>query len=241
MMTSKIKSIKKVGKGRVMDLTVHKNHTIVTKNGIVSHNCDYLSANAMGSLRNIIGDVNAQFILIGNYPHKIIPALKSRCAVINFDQLNEEQFLTRMIQILDSEKVSFDNDTLMSHYNTHYPDLRKTIGSMEMSTINHTLHTPVSETTSQVTDWMQISMVYFADGKLEDGRKTILDNITYEDYDFFYEFLYKNTDIFAQGNPDKRDACIIAIADAIVADTASANREINLSACLAKLGRIYRK
>lgn len=236
-----IKTITEIGSGKVRNLTVHKNHTFLTENGIVTHNCDYLTPNAQAALRNIIGEVsNVRFILIGNYPHKIIDALKSRCLPIIFNEMNREQFIARMVYILTNEKVKFDIDTVLAHYNAHYPDLRKAINSMEAMVSNSTLGMPISDTT-EVSDWMNYAIVYFESGKIEDARKLIIENITYEDYDFFYEYLYKNVDVFANGDTDKRDACIIAIADSMVSDTQVANREINLSACLAKLTRISKK
>lgn len=43
----KLVSIKKIGKGRVRNLTVHKNHTFITENGVVTHNCDLGSTKIM--------------------------------------------------------------------------------------------------------------------------------------------------------------------------------------------------
>lgn len=208
---------------------------------VILDECDYLSANAQAALRNIIGEVdNVRFILIGNYPHKIIDALKSRCLPIMFNEMDREQFVTRMVTILSNEKVQFDIDTVIAHFNAHYPDLRKAINSMEAMVSDNKLGLPVSDT-GTVSDWMNYAIVYFEQGEIEKARKYILDNITYEDYDFFYNYLYKNVDVFANGDNDKRDACIIAIADALVYDTQVANREINLSACLAKLSRVSKK
>jgi DNA polymerase III delta prime subunit len=208
---------------------------------VILDEADYLSPNAQAALRNIIGEFdNVRFILIGNYPHKIIPALKSRCLPIIFNEMNREQFVERLVNILVKENVKFEIDTVIAHYNAHYPDLRKAINSMEAMVSNNTLGMPISDT-STVSDWMNYAIVYFESGDIEKARKHILDNITYEDYEFFYEYLYKNIDVFANGDNDKRDACIIAIADSLAADMQVANREINLSACLAKLTRISKK
>jgi len=47
METKKVVSIKKVGRGHVRNLCVNKNHTFVTSNGIVTHNCDLADARIM--------------------------------------------------------------------------------------------------------------------------------------------------------------------------------------------------
>jgi len=51
--TSEIKSIRFVGKGRVRNLTVNKNHTFLTANGIVTHNCD-LASNKILCLQSVL-------------------------------------------------------------------------------------------------------------------------------------------------------------------------------------------
>jgi hypothetical protein len=51
--TQKIKSIKKIGKGKVRNLTVTKNHTFLTSNGIVTHNCD-LASNKIMSIQSTL-------------------------------------------------------------------------------------------------------------------------------------------------------------------------------------------
>jgi hypothetical protein len=50
----KVKSITKIGKGRVVNLCVEKNHTIVSENGIVSHNCDAGKAQVLIDLHPVL-------------------------------------------------------------------------------------------------------------------------------------------------------------------------------------------
>jgi hypothetical protein len=49
----KIKTITKIGTGRVRNLTVNKNHTFITSNGIVTHNCD-LASNKIMVLQSVM-------------------------------------------------------------------------------------------------------------------------------------------------------------------------------------------
>lgn len=49
----KIKSIQKIGTGKVRNLTVTNNHTFLTENGIVTHNCDR-SSNKIMCLQGIM-------------------------------------------------------------------------------------------------------------------------------------------------------------------------------------------
>lgn len=54
MSAMKIKSIREFGTGKVRNITVKKNHTFLTKNGIVTHNCDAGSPTSMFPLHSIL-------------------------------------------------------------------------------------------------------------------------------------------------------------------------------------------
>lgn len=208
---------------------------------VILDEVDYMTPNAQAALRNVISDdvSGVKFILCGNYPHKIIDALKSRCTPIVFDTMDKGAYAERLVLILSSEGVTFTPELLMEHLEANYPDLRKGIQSIETSSVNGVLHKPVA-TTTEVSDWMNYAIAHFQNGDIEEGRKYILDNITYEDYETFYEYLYKNIEVFAGENINKKDSCIICIAESIVNDGRVGNREINLAACLARLCKIYR-
>lgn len=54
MKTLKVTAIRKIGTGKVRNLTVYKNHTFVTKNGIVTHNCDAANPNSALCLQAVL-------------------------------------------------------------------------------------------------------------------------------------------------------------------------------------------
>lgn len=142
---SKVKSIRKLNKkGRVINLTVNKNHTFVTANGIVTHNCDGLSQNAQRALRGIIEEYyqNCRFIMTANYENKLIDALKSRCPVIdfNFDKSEKHEmmkvFLPRVAGILTENNIEFDKKELVNFCATKFPDIRKTLQLLQRNSNN---------------------------------------------------------------------------------------------------------
>ena len=67
MNLSKVKSIKKIAKGKVRNLTVSKNHTFVTENGIVTHNCDLADAGVIMSIQGILEGKPYYFAQSGEY------------------------------------------------------------------------------------------------------------------------------------------------------------------------------
>ena len=144
MKVMKVKSIKKLNKvGRVINLNVEKNHTFVTSNGIVTHNCDYMSKSAQAGLRNIINLTQGycRWILTANYPQKIIPAIRSsRLVEIPFAPTRDEilkevapHMWKRMNEILKSEKIGVeDYKSLQKWMVANLPNIRYILKSIQI-------------------------------------------------------------------------------------------------------------
>lgn len=212
---------------------------------VILDEADKLAKSYQDSLRNLIGESDDvedyRFILLGNYEHKFIPALKSRLAHIKFGSMPKNDYMCRLIDIIDSENITVnDEQDFMNIVDKCYPDLRSGIKNLELATIDGVLTN--HEIDDTVADWMIDSLTLFQSGKITEGRKMILDNISYEEFTDYYKFLFEHIDLIFEGKPQTAiDAAIITIRDAEVYDSQVANREINLSACLAKLNTIYSK
>ena len=88
---------------------------------------DYLSPGAQAVLRGLMETYSdtARFIMTCNYPHKIIPALHSRCQGFHIEKVDHTEFTARAATVLVTEGVDFDLDTLDNFVTSTYPDLRK--------------------------------------------------------------------------------------------------------------------
>ena len=142
MNTSKVVSIKKIGRGRVMNLTVDNNHTFVTANGIVTHNCDHAPRNStQPALRNLIEEYakNCRFVITGNYKNKIIDPIFSRCPIIDFNFTQDEKtdmlrlFIRRIADILSSQEIAYDKKELVNFCKSNFPDFRQTLNLLQMN------------------------------------------------------------------------------------------------------------
>ena len=94
---------------------------------------DYLTHNAQAIMRGLMETYqeSARFILTCNLPHKIIPALHSRCQGFHIDKSDVTEFTARAATILVTEGVEFDLDTLDSYVKATYPDLRKCLNLLQ--------------------------------------------------------------------------------------------------------------
>jgi replication factor C small subunit len=199
---------------------------------------DYLSQSAQAVLRAEI-ETHAdtvRFILTGNYPHKIIPALHSRFQSYHFADLDQDAYVGRLVEILSAENVTFDADDLAAYYSAAYPDLRKAINLMQQNTQNGLL-APLTEMTSSTQDYLIESISLFQQKRFQDARRKIVSQAQPEDYEGIYRFLYQNLDFFSSTEAGQSEAIVI-IAKGLRNHGLVADAEINLAACLVELGMI---
>lgn len=141
MKTSKVLSIKPVGEGRVVDLLVHKNHTFVTGNGVVVHNCN----STQPAFRGVIEEFakTTRFIFTCNYASKIIEPLHSRFTTVPFRFTPEEtaqmakEFYFRASEILAEEGVKFNGAALAGVIKKYFPDFRKALNQLQSYALSH--------------------------------------------------------------------------------------------------------
>lgn len=231
-----IKNIKKGPESHVYDLSVEDNHNFfIGDKQILTHNCDYLSPNAQAALRGVMERYSnsCRFLLTCNYPHKIIPAIHSRCQGFHIEKLDRTEFTARIAQILLDEGVEFELETLDMYVTAAYPDMRKCIGMAQQNSQDGVLSAPNVKETG--TNDFRVNMIaLFRSGDLANARKLICQQATPEEYDGIFRFLYENLDVWSQ-NYEQQCQALLIIRNGMVNDTLVADREINLSATLAEL------
>ncbi len=208
---------------------------------IILDEADYLSPNAQGVLRGMLEQYAnvARFILTCNMPHKIMPALHSRCQGFSFHHLDETEFTVRLGQILADEGCEFDVDTLQSFVKATYPDLRKAINTAQQYSASGTLVLPQAGQSTDTSEWKLEAIAMFQNGKVRQAREHICKKITLEEYEEVYRFLYRNLEFWGN-DEDTQDAAIIVIKEGMVNHSLCADPEINLSATIVKLDRLRR-
>lgn len=208
---------------------------------IVLDEADYLSPNAQGVLRGMLEQYSnvARFILTCNMPHKVMPALHSRCQGFSFNNLDETEFTVRLGEILANEGADFDVETLTSFVKATYPDLRKAINTAQQYSRSGKLEMPAAGQGTDSSEWKLEAIAMFQNGKVRQAREMICKKITLEEYEEVYKFLYRNL-AFWGDDEDSQDAAIIIIKEGMVNHSLCADPEINLSATIVKLDRMRR-
>lgn len=168
---------------------------------------DNLSQGAQQTLRNVIDDYadSVRFIFTCNYPHKIIDAIwSSRMIRIDIEKLPVQDFLNRLVSIMDAEQIDLTSDAafhaLGQIQEVCYPDLRKAINLLEDSVRDGVLCAPQGAKSASAL-WES----YFrgllktktdAARELSHIRETLL-TLTPDEMEDVYRYLYHNgTELF---------------------------------------------
>jgi len=100
---------------------------------IILDEADNLTADAQQALRRMMElfTPTSRFILIANYPSKIIEPIQSRTAVFRFTPLKKEDVISRLKFIAANEKVVVEEKALEAIYEISEGDMRKAINILQ--------------------------------------------------------------------------------------------------------------
>jgi len=199
---------------------------------------DYLSPNAQAALRGVMEEYSqtARFIMTCNYPHKIIPALHSRCQGFHIEKVDHTEFTARAATVLVTEGVDFNIDTLDSYVKATYPDLRKCLNLLQMNTVDLKLKRP-SETGTGTADYKLAMVDLFKAGKIREARQLLSSQARPEEMEEIFKWMYNNLELFSK-TLEGQDEAILAIRKGAANVSLVADQEINLSATLVELSQI---
>jgi replication factor C small subunit len=199
---------------------------------------DYLSPGAQAVLRGLMETYSdtARFIMTCNYPHKIIPALHSRCQGFHIEKVDHTEFTARAATVLVTEDIDFDLDTLDSFVKATYPDLRKCLNLLQMNSTNNKL-AAASNTGTGTSDYKLAMIDLFKSGKIREARKLLCDQARPEEMEEIISWAYNNLELWSKSD-EGQDEAILIIRKAAVNAPLVADHEINLSAMMVELSQI---
>lgn len=206
---------------------------------VILDEADYLNPQStQPALRGFIEEFskNCRFILTCNFKNRVIEPLHSRCSNYEFTFSKKVmaelcgQFMQRAQEILKTEGVSANNDTLAQLIMKHAPDWRRVLNEMQRHSIGGTL-----ELTSIITDVNDNYNVLFKALKAKDFKKMrgwVVNNMDVEPasifrgiYDAMYEYVA----------PNSIPQLVLILADYQYKNSFVADHELNLVACMTEI------
>ena len=206
---------------------------------VIIDEADYMNADSVQpALRNFIETFykNCRFIFTCNFKNKIIPALHSRCTVIDFRITNGQKvktataFLKRLGALLKEENIEYDNKVLAELIQRHYPDFRRTINELQRYSVRGKIDSGILVSMSEINNKQLIS--FLKEKRFSDMRKWVVQNLDKDPSSLFtgiYDILYKHL------QPQSIPAAVLTIADYQYKSAFVADHEINMVACLTQI------
>jgi DNA polymerase III delta prime subunit len=179
---------------------------------------------------------NCRFIFTCNYKNKIIEPLHSRCAVIDFTIKGKQKqqlagsFFKRVLQILDQEKIEYDQKVVAELVTKHFPDFRRVLNEIQRYSTGGKIDSGILASFSDISVNELIKSL--KDKNFSEVRKWVVSNLDNDApvllrriYDAFYDCL----------SPQSIPAAVLIIAKYQYQCCFVADQEINLLAALTEI------
>ena len=209
------------------------------KKVIIIDEADYMNKDSVQpALRGVIEEFskNCRFIFTCNFKNRIIPALHSRCSVVDFVISKDSkptlamEMLENVKWILNEEKVKFDEKILADLILKYFPDFRRVINELQKYSLNGVIDDGILK---QSSDENFNELFVALKGKDFSGmRKWVAQNID-NDHVRLYRQIYDTLN----KRFEKRSIpqAVLTIADYSYKSAFVADQEVNMVACLTEL------
>ena len=168
---------------------------------VILDEADFLTINAQASLRNVIETFSktTRFIMTCNFVERIIDPLQSRCQVLKIVPPSKKEVAKHIAWVLEEEKTEFEVSEIVTIVNQFYPDLRKCLNTIQLSTQNNKLVIDKSILVSSNYMTQVITELSKSKPNWREIRQ-IIANGNVSDFEEFYRHLYDNASTYLPGN-----------------------------------------
>ena len=179
---------------------------------------------------------NCRFIFTCNYKNKIIEPLHSRCAVIDFTIKGKQKaqlagsFFKRLQNILDAERIEYDQKVVAELVSKHFPDFRRVLNECQRYSTGGKIDSGILASFSDVS--VNDLLKCLKEKNFTEVRKWVVSNLDNDSsvilrrvYDALYDVLV----------PASIPAAVLVIAKYQYQICFVADQEINLLAALTEI------
>jgi len=179
---------------------------------------------------------NCRFIFTCNYKNKIIEPLHSRCAVIDFTIKGKQKaqlagsFFNRLQNILDAERIEYDQKVVAELVSKHFPDFRRVLNECQRYSTGGKIDSGILASFSDIS--VNELLKYLKEKNFTEVRKWVVSNLDNDAavllrrvYDSCYDVLV----------PASIPSAVLVIAKYQYQSAFCADQEINLLAALTEI------
>jgi len=206
---------------------------------IIFDEADSLTADAQKGLRGVIEKFSStcSFIFTCNFVDKLIEPIQSRCSVINFNLTKEErpklakEFHKRLVPILETENIKYQDDGLIKIIMKYFPDFRRTLNEIQFASQHGEI------TTTSVKSFSDVMVIDDLTKSLREKDFTAMRKWVASSYDIDVTKLYRRiydamNEIF---KPSSIPQAVVILARYQYQAAFVVDQELNLVACLTEI------
>ena len=179
---------------------------------------------------------NCRFIFTCNFKNRIIPALHSRCSVVDFKikkddkPLLAQKFLKIASGILDKETVKYKPDVVAQLIMKYFPDFRRVLNELQKHAVGGTIDENILTQASEEN----LKELFNALKKKDftSMRKWVAENID-NDHVRLYRQIYDS--LYNKFEKKSIPQAVLTIADYSYKAAFVADQEVNMVACLTEM------
>jgi replication factor C small subunit len=168
---------------------------------VILDEADFLTIQAQASLRNVIESFSrtTRFIMTCNFVERIIDPLQSRCQVLKIVPPTKGEVAKHVAWVMNKEETKFEVEDLKTIVNQYYPDLRKCLNTIQLSTQDNKL--TIDKTILVSSNYMSQVVKELSNAKPKwKAIRQIIANANVSDFEEFYRYLYDNASVYANEN-----------------------------------------
>jgi DNA polymerase III delta prime subunit len=206
---------------------------------VILDEADYITPEAQAAFRGTIEEfsANCSFIFTCNFKARLIDAIHSRCAVVEFALQADEKpymakaFLARIETILTKEGVIYDRNVLFKLVEKYFPDYRRLLNELQRFGSSGTIDAGTLTQLSALRRFEDL-VKHLKDKDFTEMRKWVIHN---SDIDAVRVFRRVYDSLYDVMKPEDIPQAVILTAKYQYQDAFVADHEINVVAFLTEL------
>ena len=171
---------------------------------VILDEADFLTIQAQASLRNIIETFSrtTRFIMTCNFIERIIDPLQSRCQVLKIVPPTKKDVAKHLNWICNEESITHEINDLVPLVNQYYPDLRKCINTIQLSTVDggaNDLYLRLDQSILVSSNYIDKVITELKDKADFKTIRQIIADANVDDFDELFKALYERASEYLPG------------------------------------------
>tara|TARA_R110000796_G_scaffold226478_2_gene342976 strand:- start:731 stop:1639 length:909 start_codon:yes stop_codon:yes gene_type:complete len=199
---------------------------------VILDEADFITIQGQAALRNVIETFSrsTRFILTCNFIERIIDPIQSRCQVLKIVPPSKNEIANHLTQILDKEETEYEVDHIKTLVNHSYPDVRKMLNNIQLSTRDNKL--TIDKSILTTNNYIKSVLKELTTTQNWINIRQIIVDSGVKDFEELYRSLFEHASIYAK---NREGSIAIILNEHLYQANFRIDKEINIMSALAKI------